>query len=65
MPCNPVEVELRAGFLDALGIDADDVHLAVMRGSGVRERFVDALVGVLKLDVFADDADADVDAWDG
>jgi hypothetical protein len=54
------EVEFRTGFLDALGIDADDVHLAVIGGSGVSEGFVDAFVGVLKLDVFADDADADV-----
>ncbi len=54
------EIEFGTSFFDALGIDADDVHLAVVGGSGVGEGFVDALVGVLQLDVFADDADAGV-----
>ncbi len=54
------EVEFGAGFFDAFGIDADDVHLAVVGGAGVREGFVDALVGVLEFDVFADDTDAHV-----
>ena len=54
------EIEFGTSFFDALCIDADDVHLAVVGGSGVGEGFVDALVGVLQLNVFANDADAGV-----
>ena len=48
---------LRAVILDGLGVHADDLHLGVVMGAGVDERFVDRFVGVLQLDVFAGDGD--------
>ena len=54
------EVGFGPGFFNALGIDADDLDLGVVGGSGVGEGFVDAFVGVLKLDVLSDDSEADV-----
>lgn len=48
---------LRAVVLDGLRLHADDVHLRVVVRTGVDEGFVDGLVGVLKLDVFARDGD--------
>ena len=49
---------------EGLGIDAVDLELDVIVDGGVAQGFVDALIGVLKIDVFADDADAEL-AVDG
>src|SRR5262249_17731913 len=46
--------------LDLLRLDAADDDPAVQRDAGVVERLVDRLVGVLVLDVLADDSDADL-----
>ena len=48
-----------AMLFDGFGVDADDVDAGVVEGAGVGEGFVDGLVGVLELDVFADDGDVD------
>src|ERR1051326_6240983 len=44
---------------DVLGIHLDDFDAAIIGHAAVDDGFVDGLVGVLQLDVFADDADAD------
>src|SRR5690349_8332753 len=54
------EQPLRPFALDLLALDAADPHLGVVRDARMVERFVDALVGVLVLGVFADDRDADL-----
>ena len=51
---------LRAVVLDGLGVHADDLHLGVVMGAGVDERFVDRFVGVLQFDVFAGHGDGDL-----
>jgi hypothetical protein len=47
----------RAVVLDGLGVDAHDVAPWCRDGAGVDQRFVDRLVGVLQLDVFAGHGD--------
>ena len=46
-----------AAFFQVLGVDAHDLHPGVVRDAGVGDGLVDRFVGVLELDVFADDAD--------
>ncbi len=46
--------------LERLGIDQAQIDPAIVARGGVGERFVDALVGVLQVDVFADDRDLDL-----
>ena len=49
---------LQAGLrLKLLGVHAHDVHAAVVGDAGVGQRLIDGFVGVLQLDVFADDTD--------
>jgi hypothetical protein len=45
-------------LLDLLGVDVDRLDLALVRDAAVRERFVQALVGVRQVDVLADHRDA-------
>ena len=45
---------------ELLGFDPDDVGLDVIGKPAVSERLVQALVGVLQLDILADDADRDL-----
>ena len=46
--------------LDLFALNAADADLRVVVNAGVVDRFVDRLVGVLVLGVFADDGDADL-----
>ena len=43
---------------NAFRIDLLNGHPAVIGNAAVNDRFIDGFVGVIKLDVFADDADA-------
>ena len=45
--------------LDVLGVHEHEVDAAIVRGSGVGERLVNALIGILQLDVFSNNRDAD------
>src|SRR5690606_24072252 len=45
--------------LERLRVDAADLHRAIVGDARVGERLVDGFIGVLQLDVFADDADLD------
>src|SRR5262249_41986149 len=57
---NAVDVgEMRGGTvtLDVLGVDPHDVHLGLMRDAAVHQRLDEALVGILELDVLADDGE--------
>ena len=53
------EVASSAVFFDGFRIDTLNGNPRIAGGTGVGERFVDGFVGVLELDVFADDCDAD------
>ena len=52
-----IEVRRRAVLLDTFGIDAQNLYLAVVADARVCERFVNRLVRVLKVYVFAHDRD--------
>ena len=65
MPSKPVELGLVAAVvwvfgLEAFGFDPGDVELEVVGEGGVDEGFLERLVGVLVLDVLADDGDGDL-----
>ena len=56
----PAEVFFRAVVrFKAFGVDQHKVDTAIVRGAGVGQGFVNAFVGVLKFDVFADHGNAD------
>ena len=50
---------LRSLAFDVLGVHLHDFHAAIVGHAAVNDRFVNRFVGVLQLDVFADDANAD------
>ena len=54
------EQSLRPFGFDLLALNAADAHLCAVGDARVVERFVDRLVGVVVLGVFADDRDADL-----
>ena len=53
------QMAIDSGF-ERLGIDQTEVDAAIMARRGVGERFVNAFVSVLQIDVFADDRDLDL-----
>src|SRR6185312_16279371 len=53
------KLTLPVGTLYALGLDPVNVHFEVVRSGAVQQRFLQALVGIFVLDVFADDGDGD------
>ena len=56
---------MRAVALDVLGVHADDFYGAVVADPRVRERFVNGFIGVLQVDVLADDGDFHLPAFRG
>ena len=57
MPSTPASAFSAPSLLDLLGLDLADEHPAAVGDAGVVERLVDRLVGVVVLDVLADDGD--------
>ncbi len=55
----PFQHLLRPEFLNRLRLDFLDLHPAIVGHSAVGDGFIDRFVGVVQLDVFADNADAD------
>ena len=47
-------------MLERFGVDQAQIDPAIVARGGVSERFVNAFVGVLQVDVFADDRDLDL-----
>ncbi len=60
MPSKASQFGDRVGPLQPLGFDPGDVDLGVVRQAAVQQRFFQALVGILVLDVFADQADGNL-----
>src|SRR3546814_11205049 len=46
--------------LEQFGVDPADVDLHAIGDAAVDERFVERFIGILKADIFADDADRDL-----
>src|SRR3546814_19314692 len=47
-------------LLEQFGVDPADVDLHAIGDAAVDERFVERFIGILKADIFADDADRDL-----
>ena len=54
---HPAQVFVSALLLEIFGIDKHKIRRAIVGRGGMREGLVDALVGVLKFNVFSNDSD--------
>ena len=58
-PGHSAQIFVGAFFSQIFSIDEHQVRRTIVGGSGVRERFIDALIGILKLNVLAHHSNAD------